>query len=167
MTSTKDSDNRVVVHFSTGLRVWGGFFVLFGGGLTYAFAYGFSQDIDADIVELLWFMLPLSFVFLSIFFLGYTSQFIFDHTLENMTIRTGVGPFTYRIRHFPKRELLTVGVYKETGGTAGYTGGPYGGIPVTLWRVSLGISGRKKDLKIIVNNEKMANYLVDRIRTFL
>lgn len=154
MTATKDSDNKVVVHFSTDLRVWGGFFVLFGGGLTYAFAYGFSQDIDADIVELLWFMLPLIFVWFGILFLGYTSKFIFNHTRGSLTIRSIFGPIPYRNRTFSKKEILTPKVSKET--SEG----------VTLWKVSLRMRGREKSLNIIVNNESKATYLAERIRAF-
>ena len=82
-----------------------------------------------------------------------------------MTIRKGVGPFTYRNRTFSKGEVLTCEVSKET--SEATSAGPYGGSSVTLWRVSLEISGRKKDLKIIVNDEKRANYVADRIRAFL
>ena len=152
ITPAKDTDNRVVVHFSTWLRIFGGIGSLGFGGLSYAIAQGIGED-TASLVLFLCVGLPLTF--LCIFFLGYTSQFIFDHTLGNMTIRTGVGPFTYRIRHIPKTEVLTVGVDEETAEG------------VTLWRVSLGISVRKKDLKIIVNNQRKANYLADRIKAFI
>ncbi len=156
MTGAQDVDNRVVVHLPTWLRVFGGIGSAGFGALSYALAQGIGED-TASLV--LFICVGLTLTFLSIFFLGYTSQFIFDHTLGNMTIRSGVGPFAYRNRTFSKRDMLTVRVSKETSEP--------GSMPVTLWRVSLGISIRKKDLKIIVNNEKMANYLVDRIRAFL
>ena len=157
MTPAKYSDNRVVVHLPTWLRVFGGISSLGFGGLSYALA----QDIGEDTASLVLFIcvgLPLTF--LSIFFLGYTSQFIFDHTLGNMTIRSGVGPFAYRNRIFSKRDVLTVRVSKETSAEGAGT------VPVTLWRVSLGISGRKRDLNIIVNSQERAITLAERIRAF-
>jgi len=161
ITPAKDTDNRVVVHFSTWLRVFGGIGSLGFGGLSYVLA----QDIGEDTASLVLFVCVGLLTFLCIFFLGYTSQFIFEHTLGNITIRTGVGPFTYRNRTFSKGEVLTCEVSKGT--SEATSAGPYGGISVTLWRVSLEISGRKKDLKIIVNDEKRANYVADRIRAFL
>ncbi len=83
-----------------------------------------------------------------------------------MTIRTGVGPFIYRSRTFSKGQVLTCKVSEETSG-ATYIGVPGGSGSVTLWRVSLGISRRKKPLNIIVNNEKKAHYLSDRIGAFV
>ena len=154
MTRAKDTDNRVVVHFPTWVRVLGAVCVLGFSALSYSIAPD-TQDITSDVTSLVMSILIGLLALLGLFMLGYTSQFIFDHTLGNMTIRTGVGPFTYRIRHIPKTEVLTVGVDEETAEG------------VTLWRVSLGISVRKKDLKIIVNNQRKANYLADRIKAFI
>ena len=152
MTGAQDVDNRVVVHLPTWLRVFGGICSLGFGGLSYGLAQGIGEN-TASLVLFICVGLPLTF--LSIFFLGYTSQFIFGHTAGNMTIRAGVGPLTYRTRHIPNKQVRTVGVSEETG--EGFT----------FWRVSLGISGREKDLNIIVNNEKRADYLVNRIRAFV
>lgn len=125
-------------------------FFLGCGGLSYAGA----QDVGKDTTSLVAFIISLFFTFLGLFFLGYTSKFIFNHTRGNSTIRSSIGPLIYRSRTFSKKELLTPKVSTET--SEG----------ITLWQVSLRISGRKKYLNIIVNNEKMANYLVDRIRAF-
>ncbi len=157
MTLAKGIDNRVVVHLPTWVRVFGGIGSVGFGALSYALAQYIRED-TTSLVLFLCVGLPLTFI--CIYFLGYTSQFIFDHTFGNMTIRMGVGPFIYRNRTFLKKQILTVGVYEEKSAEGA-------GITIKLWRVSLGISGRKKDLKIVVNNEKRADDLCERIRAFM
>ena len=156
MTTARDTDNRVVVHFPIWLHVLGGI----SSFIAVAFLYFFSLAIRGDIASI---MSPMGLLvcifspfllFLGIYLLLYTCQCIFNHTSGIMTIRTGIGPFTYRIRHIPKREVLLVGVHENT--SEGFT----------RWGVSLGISGRKKELKIWVNSKKRAKHLADRIRAF-
>lgn len=81
--------------------------------------------------------LPLTF--LGIFLLGYTSQFIFDYPLGNITIKTCVGPFTYRTRHISKKQVLAIEVFEETAEG------------VTLW----------------AENKGSADYIAHKIRAFV
>jgi len=157
MTPTKDTENRVVVHLPIWMRVLGGIGSLGFGALSYGLAQGIGED-TTSLVLFICVGLPLTF--LCIYFLGYTSQFIFDHTSGNMTIRMGVGPFTYRSRTFSKKEVQYCVVSTSEAPAT------YQSPSITLWQVELRISGRKKDLKTTVNNKERANYLAARINAF-
>ena len=153
----QDSNNRVVVHFPIWLRVFGGFGSLLFGAMSAGLASGIGED-TASLVLFICVGLPL--IFACIYLLGYTSQFIFDDSNGNMTIRKSVARFIYRSWTFSRREVLDCVVREETPE-------PDVAWSITLWRVAVRTSIREKDLKIIVNNEKIANYVVDKVRTFM
>ena len=157
MTTVRDADNRVVTHFSLWVRIVGGFPFLFGIGISYALARFIGESIMALIIII---CVGLSALYLGIWMMGYTFQLTFHPTLGNMTIRTGIGPFTYRTRRISRKQVESIDVI-QTGGTSGALG------DVPIWAVSLTVSGRKREIKIInYIGKSRATYLADRIRTF-
>ncbi len=158
MTTTRDTDNRVVTHFPIWLRVLGGFSFLFGVGISYALA-PFIRESTTALIPI--FCIGLPALYLGIWFMGYTFQLTFDHTHGIMTIRTDIGPFAYRTRHISRKQVENVSVI-QTGGTSGVPG------DVPIWAVSLRVSERKREIKIInYIGKSRANYIANRITAFL
>ena len=152
----KETDNQIVMHFPTWVRGLGGFIVLMGAGFgTASIVFGLE---DNDIVSFIIFAcIGLPALLGGIWIIGYTFKITFDYTLGDMTIRTGVGPFIYRTRHFSNKQVQSVRSFISEEG-------PY----VRVWAVSLRIAGRKKDMKIMNNvDESRANYLATRITEFI
>ena len=160
MSKEKQSGNQVVIHFTVGLRVLGGFCVLIGGGPLFLLGLPDRADIAENLVDvLLGLGLFGTFLFLGLWIVGYTFRLTFDYALENMTITTGIGPFKYRTKYiFSKKEVLWARVMQ--------TGEP-SGQPFSWWAVSLGIGGT--DVVRIVNtiSKSKATYLADRINAFI
>ena len=146
--------NQIVMHFPKGVRGLGGFLILVGAGFLYGVLTLMGKEMVLPIVFL---CLGLPALLGGIWIMGYTFRLIFDHTLGDMTIRTGVGPFIYRTRHILGKQVQSVRAFVSEEG-------PY----VIVWAVSLKMAGRKKDMKIIDTvDESRANYIASRIMAFL
>jgi len=133
------------------VRALGGILFLVGVGASYGNA-PYEEMVSLIIFICLGIPIGLSGAWI----LGYTFKLTFDHSLGNMTIKKGVGPLTYRTRHISKREVVSVRAFELP--RERYYG---------TWAVSLGIMGRKKEVKIIGAVAKnKATYLAKMIKAF-